>query len=281
MAERRRTLSPQWDPLIVQAAQAHNINPNLLRGILFQESSFNPKLTGPLTRIGTAKGIAQLTPDTQTELGVKNPYDPTEAIPAAARLLAKYRQVAVDRGYENPDAYAAMVYYGGPGFKPGNRPLPVNGVPVAGPDVGEYARSVVEHANAFAGMAPPMADIGRSDDGVRQLAAAGGGPAPSVMRTAAAAPRAAGGPSPLDIALLTVPEPALAMPGTTPTGGRPGPLAVPSPQTGLQRVLSDEEIARMQPIDVLGMVGRGDLSPADRAALDRQLAAMIPPPGGG
>ena len=164
-------LSQQWDPLMIQAAQAHGINPNLLRGVLWQESNFDPTQTGPQTYIGTAKGIAQLTPDTQAEMGVQNPYDPRQAIPAAAQYLAKYRQVAVDRGYENPDAYAAMVYYGGPGFKVGNRPAA--GVP--GPDVGGYARSVIDHANAFGALGPGTMSSAAPAPGPDGAVAPGGG----------------------------------------------------------------------------------------------------------
>jgi hypothetical protein len=126
----------QYEPLIVQSARQNGISPNLLRSILKQESNFDPSQTGQQTHLGTAKGIAQLTPDTQAELGVKNPYDPNEAIPAAARYLAKYRQVGVDKGAANPDAYAAMVYNGGPGFN--------------GPDEVGYATSVLNHAGNFA-----------------------------------------------------------------------------------------------------------------------------------
>jgi hypothetical protein len=145
-------LHPQYDPLIIAAAKQNDINPNLLRGIFWQESHFDPRLTGPMNRppMGPARGIAQLTADTQQELGVKDPYDPAEAIPAAARLLAGDRQVAVARGYQNPDAYAAMAYYGGHNFK-GPDVRPPAGVP--GPSIGEYAQEVFGHARSFHALA--------------------------------------------------------------------------------------------------------------------------------
>jgi hypothetical protein len=40
------------------------------------------------------------------------------------------------------------------------------------------------------------------------------------------------------------------------------------------RVLSDEAIARMQPNDVLGIVGRDDLTAEDRRALNDRLRQM-------
>jgi len=51
--------------------------------LLFQESRFSP---GVVSNAG-AQGIAQFMPDTASEWGVDNPFDPLEAIPASARLL--------------------------------------------------------------------------------------------------------------------------------------------------------------------------------------------------
>lgn len=51
--------------------------------LLFQESRFSP---GVVSNAG-ALGIAQFMPDTATDMGVDNPFDPLEAIPASARLL--------------------------------------------------------------------------------------------------------------------------------------------------------------------------------------------------
>ena len=51
--------------------------------LLFQESRFSP---GVVSNAG-AQGIAQFMPDTASEWGVDNPFDPLQAIPASARLL--------------------------------------------------------------------------------------------------------------------------------------------------------------------------------------------------
>ncbi|HZD92365.1 MAG TPA: lytic transglycosylase domain-containing protein, partial [Pseudolabrys sp.] len=51
--------------------------------LLFQESKFKP---GIVSHAG-AQGIAQFMPKTAAEVGLDNPFDPLQAIPAAARLL--------------------------------------------------------------------------------------------------------------------------------------------------------------------------------------------------
>jgi soluble lytic murein transglycosylase-like protein len=51
--------------------------------VLFQESHFEP---GIISSAG-AEGIAQFMPETSARVGLANPFDPAQAIPAAARLL--------------------------------------------------------------------------------------------------------------------------------------------------------------------------------------------------
>jgi hypothetical protein len=53
--------------------------------LLFQESGFDP---ASVSRAG-AQGIAQFMPETAATEGLKNPFDPLQAIPASARLLRK------------------------------------------------------------------------------------------------------------------------------------------------------------------------------------------------
>jgi len=78
---------PAADPLcglIEAAAQAHGLPTAFLTRLIWRESSFQPNVTSP----AGAQGVAQFMPGAAAELGVANPYDPEQAIPKAAELLA-------------------------------------------------------------------------------------------------------------------------------------------------------------------------------------------------
>ncbi len=80
---------PAWVPtayrdLVGHAAAGAGIAPGLLAALLRAESGFDP---GVVSHAG-AQGIAQLMPATAAGLGVRDPFDPGQAVPAAARLLA-------------------------------------------------------------------------------------------------------------------------------------------------------------------------------------------------
>jgi len=72
-----------WGALIEQSARANGIEPSLLAGLLAAESSWNPRARSK----SGAMGIAQFMPDTARGVGLRNPDDPRQAIPAAARYL--------------------------------------------------------------------------------------------------------------------------------------------------------------------------------------------------
>ena len=79
---------PGWVPAryrgpIAAAALANGVAPALLAALLRSESGFDPRAVSP----AGAQGIAQLMPATARGLGVRDPFDPSQAIPAAARLL--------------------------------------------------------------------------------------------------------------------------------------------------------------------------------------------------
>lgn len=69
--------------ILTKAAQHNGLPVPFFIRLLFQESGFSP---GVVSNAG-AQGIAQFMPDTASEWGVDNPFDPLEAIPASARLL--------------------------------------------------------------------------------------------------------------------------------------------------------------------------------------------------
>ena len=68
---------------LTQAAQSNNVPLPFFINLLFQESRFK---AGVVSSAG-AQGIAQFMPETATSMGLENPFDPLQAIPASARLL--------------------------------------------------------------------------------------------------------------------------------------------------------------------------------------------------
>ncbi len=68
---------------LTKAAQNNGLPVPYFIRLLFQESGFSP---GVVSNAG-AQGIAQFMPETASDMGVDNPFDPLQAIPASARLL--------------------------------------------------------------------------------------------------------------------------------------------------------------------------------------------------
>lgn len=82
---------PAWVPSayraqVRQAATAHGIPPDVLAALLRAESGFNPRAVSPVG----AQGIAQFMPGTAAAVGLRDPFDPGQAIPAAAALLSAH-----------------------------------------------------------------------------------------------------------------------------------------------------------------------------------------------
>jgi soluble lytic murein transglycosylase-like protein len=71
------------DSLIDSASKTSSVAPELIRGVMQQESAFRPCAVSPKG----AMGLMQLEPATAAGLGVKNPFDPADNVLAGARLL--------------------------------------------------------------------------------------------------------------------------------------------------------------------------------------------------
>lgn len=89
---------------LTKSAQINDLPVPFFIRLLFQESRFNP---GVISSAG-AQGIAQFMPATAEDMGVSNPFDPRQAIPASARLLNDLLQQFGNLGL------AAAAYNAGP-----------------------------------------------------------------------------------------------------------------------------------------------------------------------
>lgn len=73
----------QFEPIIVDAADKHGVNPHLLWVIAYLETRFDPKQK---SRAG-ACGLMQFMPATASRYGLNDPYNSALAIDAAARYV--------------------------------------------------------------------------------------------------------------------------------------------------------------------------------------------------
>ncbi len=91
--------------LIDGAAKTHKLPVPFLTRLIWRESSFRAGAVSP----AGAQGVAQFMPGTARERGLADPFDPEQAIPHAAHLLADLNRQFGNLGL------AAAAYNGGPG----------------------------------------------------------------------------------------------------------------------------------------------------------------------
>ena len=90
--------------LIDGSAKARGLPVPFLTRLIWRESSFRVSVVSPVG----AQGVAQFMPGTAQERGLLDPFDPEQAIPHAAHLLAD-----LERRFGNL-GLAAAAYNGGP-----------------------------------------------------------------------------------------------------------------------------------------------------------------------
>ena len=128
--------SSAFDSEINAAAASNGIDPALLKGLVSQESGFNPN-----ARSGAgAVGLTQLMPGTASSLGVTNPLDPAQSLQGGA----KYLREQLDR-FGGDETLALAAYNAGPGAV-----QKYGGVPPYA-ETQNYVTSVMSKAAAFRG----------------------------------------------------------------------------------------------------------------------------------
>ncbi|MCP4372663.1 MAG: lytic transglycosylase domain-containing protein [Deltaproteobacteria bacterium] len=81
----RNSAERLFQPIVVKAANRHNVDPAMVMAIIMAESSYNPKA---ISKKG-AKGLMQLMPTTAKSLGVKDSFNPEHNINAGVRYFKK------------------------------------------------------------------------------------------------------------------------------------------------------------------------------------------------
>ncbi|HEU4975157.1 MAG TPA: lytic transglycosylase domain-containing protein [Baekduia sp.] len=125
------------------AATRYGIDPALLKGLIRQESGFDPAARSS----AGAAGLTQLMPATAASLGV-DPSDPAQAIDGGARYLKQQ----LDR-FGGDAAKALAAYNAGPGAV-----VRYGGVPPYG-ETQAYVRNVLAFADQYRGAATTAAPV--------------------------------------------------------------------------------------------------------------------------
>jgi soluble lytic murein transglycosylase-like protein len=125
-----------FESQINAAATSNGVDPALLKGLVQQESGFDPN-----ARSGAgAVGLTQLMPSTAAALGVTDPTDPVQSLQAGAHYLREQ----LDR-FGGDERLALAAYNAGPGAV-----AKYGGVPPYG-ETQNYVKTVLANAASYRG----------------------------------------------------------------------------------------------------------------------------------
>lgn len=124
-----------YSPTIEKYSRKYGVDPNLVAGVIKQESGYNPNA---VSRAG-AMGLMQLMPDTARAMGVSDPFDPEQNIRGGVKFLRKM----LDR-FDGNQELALAAYNAGPLAveKYGNRVPPYA-------ETRHYVKAVAVHAESI------------------------------------------------------------------------------------------------------------------------------------
>jgi soluble lytic murein transglycosylase-like protein len=119
---------------IEAACAKYGLNPNLLAGLIEQESHFDPTVGSG----AGAQGLTELMPETASYLGVTDPHDPTQSIEGGARLLSEKL-----KEFGGNTELALAAYNAGSGAV-----QQYNGIPPY-PETEQYVQKVLGYASGY------------------------------------------------------------------------------------------------------------------------------------
>jgi len=82
-AKARQELKQQYDPIVQACARQYNVPADLIHSIIRAESAYDSRAISPKGAVG----LMQLMPETATQYGVSDRFDPTENIAGGVKYL--------------------------------------------------------------------------------------------------------------------------------------------------------------------------------------------------